>query len=348
MTWMIYGANGYSGALIAKEAKLRGLSPILAGRNKEAITTLASSLDLPYKLFDLHDQDEVCKHISGLQLVLNCAGPFSKTCQSILSACLTEKVHYLDITGEISVFEYAQSLDKKAKEQGVLICPGVGFDVIPTDCIANKLKKAMPDATQLTLGFDSRSALSPGTTKTAIEGLAERGKVRKDKVLTDVPLAYKSRHIDFGNGEKLAMTIPWGDISTAYFSTHIPNIEVYIPTSKKQLSMLKYINFFRWLLRRPLIQSWLQKKASRLKGPNEKQRKNQKTWVWGEVQNNKGAVKIARVQTANGYELTVTGSLMVVDYIINNKVAGGYTTPALLLGVDAISSLPGCSEIEMA
>ncbi|CAM4496393.1 MAG: hypothetical protein LEGION0403_FIIPPAGN_01689 [Legionella sp.] len=37
----------------------------------------------------------------------------------------------------------------------------------------------------------------------------------------------KTRFIDFGKGEKLATTIPWGDVSTAFYTTGIPNIEVY-------------------------------------------------------------------------------------------------------------------------
>ncbi|STX55635.1 saccharopine dehydrogenase [Legionella beliardensis] len=346
MEWIIYGANGYSGALIAREARARGMHPILAGRNEALVKKLADELELSYRIFGLNDIEEITQHLSNITLLLNCAGPFSKTSKSLIQACLNNHTHYLDITGEIDIFEYAQTCDNKAKEANILLCPGVGFDVIPTDCIAHMLKQVLPDAIQLTLGFDSKSHLSPGTTKTAIEGLAKGGRIRRNGQLIDVPLAYKTRSINFGNGEKLAMTIPWGDISTAYYSTRIPNIEVYIPASKRQIFIIKSINFIRWFFRFNFVQNWLKKKAAYRNGPDAEQRK-QSTWVWGEVKNASGICKSARLKTANGYALTVTGSLMTVEFILNNNVKSGYTTPSLLLGDDAVTKLPGSSKIQL-
>src|SRR3546814_3482070 len=127
-------------------------------------------------------------------LVLHCAGPFSATSAPMIEACLQAKAHYLDITGEISVFEHAQTQDARAKAAGIVVCPGVGFDVIPTDCVAAALKAALPDATHLALGFDSRSGFSPGTAKTSVEGLAQGGKVRENGHIRAVPLARSEEH----------------------------------------------------------------------------------------------------------------------------------------------------------
>jgi short subunit dehydrogenase-like uncharacterized protein len=230
--WMIYGANGYTGELIAREAVSRGLKPMLAGRTAAKVEPLAAGLGLQARVFNLGDA-VARTSVEGMGLVLHCAGPFSATAAPMMAACLAAHAHYLDITGEISVFEHAQTLDAAARAAGIVICPGVGFDVIPTDCVAAALKAALPDATHLALGFDSRSGFSPGTAKTSVEGLAQGGKVRQDGRIVSVPLAYKTRRIDFGDGEKLAMTIPWGDVSTAYATTGIPNIEVYIPARRR-------------------------------------------------------------------------------------------------------------------
>src|SRR5262249_35233195 len=154
---------------------------------------------------------------------------------------------YLDITGEIGVFEHAQALDPAAKAAGIVICSGVGFDVIPTDCVAAALKATLPDATHLALGFDSRSDFSPGTAKTSVEGLAQGRKARRAGRTIPAPLAYKTRPITFGNGEKLAMTIPWGDVATAYVTTGIPNIEVYIPGSPAMITRARRANRLKWL-----------------------------------------------------------------------------------------------------
>ena len=167
--WMIYGANGYTGELIAREAVRRGLKPVLAGRTAAKVEPLAASLDLQARVFDLLDAVATARSVEGMGLVLHCAGPFSATAAPMMAACLATHAHYLDITGEIGVFEHARTLDAAARAAGIVICPGVGFDVIPTDCVAAALKAALPDATHLVLGFDSRSGFSPGTAKTSVE-----------------------------------------------------------------------------------------------------------------------------------------------------------------------------------
>jgi short subunit dehydrogenase-like uncharacterized protein len=268
---MIYGANGYTGQLIAREAVRRGLRPVLAGRTATKVEQLAASLGLQARIFDLANAAVVSSGIEGMKLVLHCAGPFSTTAAPMMAAAIDKRAHYLDITGEIGVFEHARALDAAGRTAGVVMCPGVGFDVIPTDCVAAALKAALPDATHLALGFDSRSGFSPGTAKTSVEGLAQGGKVRQDGRIVSVPLAYKTRRIDFGDGEKLAVTIPWGDVSTAYATTGIPNIEVYIPGSPAMVARLRRANRLRWLIRTGLAQRFLKRRIEKtVKGPHSR------------------------------------------------------------------------------
>ncbi|MES2818677.1 MAG: saccharopine dehydrogenase NADP-binding domain-containing protein [Pseudomonadota bacterium] len=348
MNWMIYGAYGYTGELIAREAVRRGYRPVLAGRSREKVEALAGELGLEARHFGLDDEAQLVAQIKDCDLVMHCAGPFSATAAPMMEVCLRAHAHYLDITGEISVFEHAQSLNDRARSAGVVVCPGVGFDVIPTDCVAAALKSALPDATHLALGFDTRSSLSPGTAKTSIEGLAQGGKVRRDGKIVPVPLAYRVRRIDFGDGEKLAMTIPWGDISTAYHSTGIPNIEVFVPGSLGMIRGAKFANLIRPLLGLPWVQRQLKARIDRkVIGPDDGKRAESGTWVWGEARNARGERKVARVHTANVYSLTVTGALAVVGYLMQMQPAGGAYTPARLLGADLVTSLPGSGALQI-
>lgn len=345
-SWMIYGAYGYTGELIAREAVARGLRPVLAGRSREKLEPLARELSLPLKVFELNDTTQVSDAIAGMDLVLHCAGPFSVTAQPMMEACLREGAHYLDITGEISVFEHAQTLHAQALAAGVVICPGVGFDVVPTDCVAATLKAALPDATHLALGFDSLSRMSPGTAKTSVEGLAQGGKVRIGGQIASVPLAWKRRRINFGDGEKTAMTIPWGDVSTAFQTTAIPNIEVYIPASERMIRSVRMANGIRPLLGLGWVQRWLKARIGKqISGPDDRDRADRGTWVWGEARNVAGKRVEARVHTVNVYSLTVTAALEVVRYLqVNADMSGSYT-PARLVGADLVSRLPGSSQI---
>ena len=343
---MIYGANGYTGELIVDYAIQQGFKPIVAGRNKLAIASLAEKKQLPARIFNLDNVDQVANNLNDVDVVIHCAGPFSKTADAMMQACLKSHTHYTDITGEISVFELAQDYHDKAVEQGIVICPGVGFDVIPTDCLASQLKEQMPNATHLALGFDSASRMSPGTAKTSVEGLASGGKIRQDGEIIQVPLAYKTRQIDFGNGEKNAMTIPWGDVSTAFHSTGIPNIEVYIPISPKGAAKIKRLNWFRWLFALSPVQNFLKNKITKTtKGPNAEQREKLKTYLWGEVHNDRGEIIIGRLETANGYDLTYLGAVEVARYLIQNSVTGGAYTPSKLIDNQLVERLAGSSHV---
>src|SRR3990167_8411593 len=307
--WMIYGANGYTGHLLASEAKRQGLTPILAGRNPAAVHALGSLLGLECRIFDIHEQQRAREALADIAVVAHCAGPFSATSAPMLDACLASNTHYVDITGEISVFEAAHRRDAQARELGLVVCPGVGFDVIPSDCLAACLHQALPDATHLALGFDSGSGLSPGTAKTSV-------------------------------------TIPWGDVSTAYHSTGIDNIEVYLPTPPAAAIVMRLIDPLRALLGLNAVQNWLKRLIEkRVSGPDEASRTRQRTWLWGEARNAAGVVKTARLETANGYDVTVHGTLLAVRHLLDYSGPGGYFTPTQLLGERCVEQLPGSGKV---
>src|SRR3954469_7653307 len=216
MTWMIYGANGYTGELVAREAVRKGHAPILAGRNAEAVGKLARELGLPSRVFSLDDPQSTAAELYGVQAVLHCAGPFIHTSAPMVNACLATGAHYLDITGEITVFESIFRRGDEAKKANVALIPGVGFDVVPSDCLAARLSAALPDATELALAFDTAGGgASRGPMETMIEGCPGAGAIRRNGEIVPVPVAFDGREIDFGSGtgKRRAMTIPWGDVS---------------------------------------------------------------------------------------------------------------------------------------
>ena len=348
MSWMIYGANGYTGELIAREAVRRGQRPVLAGRSGASVTRLGAELGLESRVFSLDDAD-LGRSLAGISLVLHCAGPFSATAAPMIRACIAAHAHYLDITGEVSVFEHAQTQGAAARAAGIVVCPGVGFDVVPTDCVALALREALPSATHLALGFDGRSSWSRGTARTMVEGLGQGGCVRERGVLRQVRLGYRDRRIDFGAGEKLAMTIPWGDVSTAFHTTGIPNIEVYVPMSPARLRALRRLNLVRWLLGLGFVQRRLKAKVDRQPpGPDDAERAQTPTNVWGEARDAAGRIVTARVETANGYTVTVHAALGVVERLLARAAEPGATTPARLMGARFVESLPGSGPIRVS
>jgi short subunit dehydrogenase-like uncharacterized protein len=117
-SWMLYGATGHTGALIARHARERGHRPMLAGRNVPAITGLAERLDLPHRAVALDDLAALTAALADADLVLNAAGPFLHTAAPLAEACLAAGVHYLDIGNELQVFLTLYDLDQRARRSG--------------------------------------------------------------------------------------------------------------------------------------------------------------------------------------------------------------------------------------
>ncbi|OGX79342.1 MULTISPECIES: trans-acting enoyl reductase family protein [unclassified Exiguobacterium] len=346
MKWMIYGANGYTGELIARQAVNEGMTPVLAGRRADAIERLGDELGCETRVFSL-SLDKAKQELADIDLVLHCAGPFADTSQPMVEACLASQTHYLDITGEIEVFEYIHSKKraKLAQEAGVLLCSGVGFDVIPTDCVARKLKELMPDATNLALGFSAAAGISRGTMKTAIRGLGSSSAERKDGKLSPFPLGAKRRQIDFGRGKKTALAIPWGDVSTAYYTTGIPNITTWIPVPPVAGYASRLMSFFSPILGSDAVQGRLLRYVDEhISGPDEAERDGSSTYVWGEATNADGHKYIVRIKTASTYAFTVYGALEVVKRLVgSSRVIPGSFTPAMLFGSHFIEEIEGSS-----
>ena len=336
MTFLIYGSNGYTGELIAREAVRRGDRPVIAGRNAEKVETLARELGLEARVFPL-----TAPALDGVDAVIHCAGPFVHTSAPMVRACLSAGAHYLDITGEIAVFEAIMAMNDAAVQHRVSLIPGVGFDVVPTDCLAAMLAARLPGATELELAFYSPKAeLSRGTLKTMIESIGEGGAIRRDGRIVRVPPAYAAREIPFSCGPRMAMTIPWGDVSTAFHTTGIPNIRVYAAASPTSIARMRRMRAFLPLLGITPIKRLLQFFANRRSGPGEEQRASGRMYLWGRAANARKELTMT-MTTPEGYFFTVLSAVTAVEQLLASPKRPGSFTPAKFFGAEFVTTIPG-------
>ncbi len=335
---MIYGATGYTGELVVEEAQKRGLAPIVAGRDPAKVAALGARTGLPTRAFGVDTPD-----LGGVTVLLNCAGPFSRTARPLVDACLRTGVHYLDITGEITVFEALAARDIEAKAAGVLLLPGVGFDVVPTDCLALHLKQRLPTATRLRLAIGSSGGgLSHGTATTMVENLESGGAVRQSGRIVRVPGAYKELDVDFGRGPRQAVTIPWGDVSTAYHTTRIPDIEVYSALPPPVILAMKAGNWLGPVLRLPWVKRLVQARVDAAPpGPTPEARAKAKAFVWGDVHDAAGLRAEARLTTPEGYTLTAMTAVEAARRVMAGVDRTGFATPAGVFGADFVLGFEG-------
>jgi short subunit dehydrogenase-like uncharacterized protein len=339
--WMIYGANGYTGQLVAELAKSRGAAPILAGRAIEKLRPLGERLGLEVRAFPL--EPAACeKNLAGMGAVLHCAGPFSQTSKAMVDACLAAGAHYLDVTGELKVIEAVLSRGAEAKARGVALLPAVGFDVVPSDCLALSLKEKLPTATSLELAFATKGRSSPGTMKTAIESLPEGGFVRRGGKLVRVAPAHEVREIEFHDGKKRCMSIPWGDLASAWVSTGIPDITVYLAAPESMIRGARLSRFLMPALKLGAVQRFLQRRVEKsVKGPDEAMRARLKVEFWGRVRDDNGASVEATLTVPEGYTLTAEAALTCTLRALKGDVPPGAFTPSQAFGSRFITELTG-------
>jgi short subunit dehydrogenase-like uncharacterized protein len=264
-------------------------------------------------------------------------------------ACIARGVHYIDITGEIAVFTAIADLDESARAAGVMLLPGAGYDVVPTDCLAAHVAARLPGAERLLLGVSSSGRLSRGTATTVLENAAGGGWVRRGGRIASVPAAWRTRRIDFGTGARLAVTIPWGDVATAWYSTRIPDIEVYAAVSPGMLAGLYAMRGLGWLARRRVVHDALLRRIRAAPaGPSEQELASGRSVLWARAESGAGRFAEARVYAPNGYALTAHTAVLAAQRALAGDAPPGFQTPSKAYGADFILEVPGTRREDVA
>lgn len=345
--FLVYGATGYTGKLIARLAREQGLSPILAGRDAAKTRSVATSHGFEWRAFDLAETAKLDAALQEVDAVLHVAGPFSATSKSMADACLRTGRHYLDITGEIDVFEALAGRDTEAKARGIMLLPGVGFDVVPSDCLAAHVKRRLPDATRLFLAIGGLGKTSHGTAKTGVEGIGLGTRARRGGRI--VRLSEPSRRaVDFGNGPVATVATSWGDIATAWHSTRIPQIDVHFQSSPEIEQLADPNPLMRAVLSSRVGQRIAKWAIDRLpEGPTDAERARGEMVLMAEASNAKGQTVRSRLRTPDGYTLTAMTAVEIAKRVVAGDFKAGFMTPSLAYSPDVVLTFPGVTREDL-
>ena len=346
--FLLYGATGFVGEATARLALQSGLKPVLGGRDAIKLERLASELGVEYRVFGLEDAKTIDRALKDMNVVLHCAGPFIHTYKPMVEACLRTGIHYLDLTGEIPVYEAIAARDMEAKSCGVMLLPGIGFDVVPTDCLAMHLRNRLPSATRLTLAFQTvgPAGLPPGTQRTMIELIPFGNRVRRNGHLEIPGREVITRLVDFGDGPVEAIRFTWGDVYTAWHSTGIPDIEDYIVLSDSMRRQMSRLDYLRPLFKLAMVRNFLKKRVK--PGPTASDRARTFTNVWGEVADDRNQKAVARLHGPEaGVIWTARAALAGVKKILSGNAPPGYQTPAMAYGADFVLECEGVTREDL-
>lgn len=338
---LLYGAYGYTGRLVAEAAREAGIPLMLAGRREAPLAALSAALGYPYRAFALEDGPSFAEALRGTSALLLAAGPFSRTSRPALQACLAAGVHYLDITGEVDVFEAVFARDAEARKAGITLLPGCGFDVVPSDCLAASLALALPGARRLALAFRGFKA-SGGTLRTMLESAPRGGLVRRAGELVRVPAGWKTRTVPFADKPRLCMTIPWGDLSTAFRSTGIGEIETYMSVPSWFVRATRLTRPLAPLAGLSPVRAFLGSRIDAASpGPTAEERDRERSQLWGEVEDGEGRVLSGSAVTREGYSLTADSSVRCLSRVLAGEPGPGAWTPSRAFGPGFLATLPG-------
>lgn len=341
MTWMIYGAYGYTGRLTASLAAARGEMPILAGRHQAPLRNLAELLQLEHRVVRLDDPGALERALGGVDVVAHCAGPFSATSRPMVEACLRTGTHYLDITGEVDVIEEVHGLDSEARASRVTLLPAAGFDVVPSDCLALLLARELPGARRLALAVRLEGGLSPGTAATALQALGRPPRARLGGVLGPVPANLRQRTATFPDGDTRVTALPLADLATASRSTGIADVVTYAPLPRLARPIYSLAPTAGPLVANPFTRHMARYLSRRLPGPSARARSASRAVVWAEVADGAGRTLHGTVRTPNGYDFTAEAVVRIAKVLEAGGSEPGAHTPAQLLGPEFLQQIEG-------
>jgi short subunit dehydrogenase-like uncharacterized protein len=345
---LIYGATGYTGRLMLSGALALGLRPVIAGRNESRLAALSGPLGLEYRVARLADAAALDRALRDVRVVLHAAGPFSETWRPMVDACLRSGTHYLDITGEIPVIEALAGRNAEARRRKIMLMPAVGFDVVPSDCLAAHVAGRLPGARRLAVGIAGLRFATRGSAKTLVEHAALSVRVRRDGALAAVPPGALQRSFDYGNGLRPSLNISWGDVAAAWYTTGIPDIEVYFDATPALGGMLFASRYFGWILGTAPCQAWLKAHADMLpEGPTDSEREASEMVVVAEAEDSRGRRASARLRTPEAYTFTGTTGPAIARRVLRGDLEPGFQTPGRVYGGDFVLSFAGVSREDL-
>ena len=320
---LIYGATGYVGRMAAEHAQSLGLDFIIAGRNPDTLSLLSGQLNTPYRVFA---PDSVQSgSLEGVGVVLNLAGPFARTAEPLMLACMAAGVDYLDITAEINVYRLAEELDQTARQAGVMLLPGVGWDVVPTDCLAVHVARRVKNPRLLRMALQVAGSMSRGSASSVSEILGAGLLKRMDGRLVSTPNA-DMRYFDFGAGAVPCAPLSFGDLVTAWHSTGIPDIEMFVHVTGDAFPTGDLSNL--------------------PDGPTAVERKSHPARAVAEITGADGTVARSVIETVNGYTFTPLSAVNAAQRVLAGQRHPGFKTPARVFGADFAATIAGARIID--
>jgi short subunit dehydrogenase-like uncharacterized protein len=347
---LIYGATGYSGRLIADRLRHLRCRSVVAGRTPHRVQALAIEFGLAGRVMGADEPNVLDQALDDIDVLINAASPFTLTAPALIESCLRTKTHYLDITGELPVFQAAFGYDEAARKRGIMILPGAGLGVVASDCLAKHVAALIPNAKYLRIAVLRPDSFSRGTFRSALGLANSRVAIRRNGRLILVPVGQLQRTFDFGDGDggKESVAVSWADVFTAYYSTGIRNIEAYFAASFASRALYQVSAGVADTMQLAPARTLIDAIASVLpEGPHEDRRRIERCVLLCEAEDSWRQRRCVRLATPDGYSFTAEAATAIAQRILQGDFTSGFQTPAKVYGADLVLDFEGVDRHEL-
>lgn len=345
---LIYGATGYTGRLITARLRKSHSKPVIAGRSPQRVQALAAQLGVTGWVMTPDDPSTLDEALGDVGVLINAASPFALTAPPLIQSCLRTKTNYLDITGELPVFQDAFGYAAAARERGIMIMPGAGLGIVASDCLAAHVASLVPGAKYLRIGLLRPSSFSRGTFRSALGLANSRVSIRRNDQMISLPVGRLQRTFDFGDGEKQSVAVSWADVFTAWHSTGIRNIEAYFEADFASRTFYQLGAGIADAMQLSPARNLIDAVAGVLpEGPPEDQRRAERCVIVAEAENSWRQKRSARLETSDGYSFTAEATVAIAQRVMRGDFVSGFQTPAKVYGADLVLEFEGTHREEI-
>lgn len=348
MALLIYGSTGFTGTLASHHALDLSLPLILGGRNASKLATLATlattlsssfssssfAAPIPTRAFTVDDPTPtlIDQSLTGVAVLLNCAGPFARTAAPLVAACIRNGVHYLDVAAELVSYQLAAEKSEEARRKGVMLMPGAGGSVAMLGCLAGRAIAAFvaeegeekgegekQAVARIDIALRVAGPLSRGTLASAAEAsvVMQAGgcfqRVDGELVAHDAGAAAL---FDFGDGrgEVLCAPATLPDLLTLPRSTGVQNVRTYVHAVDGAFA------------------EGGGEGGQEKEGPTAEEREKYPCRAAVLVVGADGTESREVLHTLNGYDFTAIASVRAAQRVLEGVVEAGWQTPAGMFG----------------
>ncbi|MGW0323479.1 saccharopine dehydrogenase family protein [Nocardia sp. NPDC003183] len=353
---VLLGVTGYTGGLVLDALLRRGIEPVVAGRNREALAAIADRHGLEYAVVDVTDSAEVADLVDRGDVLISTVGPFERFGYAVARAAAESGAHYIDSTGEVGfVLDLRRELHELARETGSVMLPAFGYDYVPGMLAATlAARQAGPTVRSVDIGYFAIGSLcrglSHGTRTTLRDGLTLPAPRRRRGELIQERTGSRVRGFDVHGRRRNATLVSGTEV--LFLPLDLPTLDsvtVYngwFPALSRPLVALSAITALtaRIPLGRRLIDALTRPMIGPPGGPDADERARTRSHVVAVATSEGSRPAEVHVEGPSAYSLT--GELMAwaaQQLATTTPRANGVVGPVEAFGFDTL--LQGCAEV---